>query len=137
MQAVRSRPYRAEDKYGCLRVFDTNVPKFFAPAEGAIFTEFLDKTVFQRPYLVFEIGSEIIACGGLQILEASKSAFLSWGMVAQPYHGQGIGRILTQARLRLARQTAGITTVTLHTSQHTKGFYEKFGFAAIKTIRDG
>lgn len=85
---------------------------------------------------MLETGDEIIACGGLQVLETTKSAFLSWGIVAQPYHGRGVGRILTEARLSLARQTAGITTVTLNTSQHTRGFYEKFGFVPVKITPD-
>lgn len=102
-----------------------------------MFVDFLDGPVLKRPYLVLRIQDDVIACGGLQVLETGKTAFLSWGMVAQPYHGKGIGRILTEARLNLARETTGITKVTLNTSQHTKGFYEKFGFVPVKSTPDG
>lgn len=137
MREVRSRDYTAVDRDACLNVFDTNVPNFFAPEERAMFTAFLDGPVLKRPYLVLDTGKDIIACGGLKVLETKGSAFLSWGMVARPCHGRGVGRMLTQARLNLARQTAGITTVTLNTSQHTKGFYEKFGFVPVKVTPNG
>lgn len=137
MYEVTPCPYESADKIGCLNVFDTNVPKFFAEDERAVFSDFLDGPVLKRHYLVLRIQDEVVACGGLKVLETGKSAFLSWGMVAQPYHGKGIGRVLTEARLHLARQTTGIKKVTLNTSQHTKGFYEKFGFVPVKLTRNG
>lgn len=137
MLEVTTHPYTRADRIECLKVFDTNIPKFFAKDERAIFAEFLDGPVLKRPYLVLQIKDEVVACGGLKVLEKDKTAFLSWGMVAQPYHGKGIGRVLTEARLRLARQTTGIAKVTLNTSQHTKGFYEKFGFVPVRSTPNG
>lgn len=97
----------------------------------------MDGPALELPYLVLRIKEDVIACGGLQLLDEGETAFLTWGMVAQPYHGRGIGRILTEARLNLARQTTGIAKVTLHTSQHTKGFYEMFGFVPFQCTPNG
>ncbi len=137
MMQITSRPYSIEDRPACLAVFDTNTPRFFAPQERAQYSEFLTSVVLERPYLVLQDGGEIIGCGGLKVLPDQKTAFLSWGMVASHYHGKGIGRLLAEARLDLARSIPQVETITLNTSQHTKGFYEKFGFIATTITPDG
>ena len=136
MQSIASRAYSIEDRSACLAVFDTNTPRFFALNERAQYSEFLTSAVLKRPYLVLQHGDEIIGCGGLKVMAAEKTAFLSWGMVARHYHGKGIGRLLAEVRLDLARSIPDVETITLNTSQHTKGFYEKFGFVAT-TITPG
>ncbi|NWJ23074.1 GNAT family N-acetyltransferase [Rhizobium sp. RM] len=136
VQSVSPRPYVLEDSVACLAVFDSNVPHFFAEAERAQYAEFLTGLALQRPYLVFEDGTGIIACGGLETLPEKRTAFLSWGMVARDHHGKGVGRLLTQARLELARNLPDVDSITLNTSQHTKGFYEKFGFVMTEVTPD-
>lgn len=133
IQEVFSRPYRVEDYEACLTVFETNLPKFFTADERNSFQEFLNGPVRERPYLVLEYHGEVIGCGGLAFGTERGSAFLSWGMVARPFHGKGLGKLLTEARLDLARAVPEIEKVTLNTSQHTQGFYAKYGFQA-KTV---
>ena len=67
MYEVTSCPYTSADRIGCLNVFDTNVPKFFAEDERAIFSDFSDGPVLKRPYLVLRIKDEVVACGGLKV----------------------------------------------------------------------
>ena len=137
VQSVVSRPYTDHDYKACLDIFDSNLPKFFDATERNEFCDFLNAKVKERPYLVFEYEGQVIACGGLAINRDEKSAFLSWGMVSNPYHGKGIGKLLTEARLELARSIPEIEKVTLNTSQHTQGFYSKFGFEMTKVTTDG
>ncbi|MBW9090582.1 GNAT family N-acetyltransferase [Rhizobium wenxiniae] len=137
MLSAKSRAYCIEDRLACLAVFDSNVPHFFALQERSDYIEFLGSEVLQRPYLVVQDGKKIIGCGGLNVIAAKNTAFLSWGMVARKYHGMGVGRFLAQARLDLARSIPQVQTVTLNTSQHTKGFYEKFGFVSTGVTPDG
>lgn len=138
MTGVEMRPYRSDDLPACLRLFDSNVPAFFAPPERAEFRMFLEEMdAPDRSYLVLELDDRIVACGGLWIDAAAGSARLSWGMVDRARHGRGLGTRLTTARLTAARAMAGIKSIGLATSQHTNAFYEKFGFSITSVTRDG
>ncbi|ADO43294.1 GNAT family N-acetyltransferase [Ketogulonicigenium vulgare] len=137
MTDVTTRSYQPADHDACLALFDGNVPHFFDPSERADYVAFLADQVLRRPYIVLEQAGRIIACGGLQVLADQRASFLSWGMVARDLQGQGIGRHLTMARIALARATEGVDKITLNTSQHTQGFYARFGFTPVKVTLDG
>ncbi|MCY1125993.1 GNAT family N-acetyltransferase [Frigidibacter sp. RF13] len=138
MNDILSRAYEPSDFDRCLSIFDGNLPDFFDPTERAEFIQFLhDTATWAAPYLVLEFDGLVIACGGLERAPGSRCAGLSWGMVDRPLHGTGLGTQLTEARLALARALPGIDEVILSTSQHTRGFYERFGFAVTQITRDG
>jgi uncharacterized protein (TIGR02569 family) len=123
------RPYEPRDRAACLALFDGNAPPFFAPAERADFEEFLDHP--PGAYLVVDDeGGAVVGCGGVTASRSSPSlGELTWGMVARTKHGKGIGRFLLLARLFLLAERPRITRVRLDTSQHTRGFFEREGFA--------
>lgn len=89
------------------------------------------------PYLVLEAGGQVLACGGLIPEPETGTASLSWGMVARGHHARGLGRQLTEARLALARGLPGVSALCLSTSQHTQGFYARFGFELTEIVADG
>lgn len=134
MSDIVSRPYEAGDFPACLALFDSNVPGFFASGERDEFCQFLG-SVNAGGYLVLVRNASVIACGGLVVAEGQ--AGLAWGMVDRALHGQGLGTRLMQARLALAQADPGIVDVTLATSQHTRGFYESFGFIVTGITPDG
>lgn len=132
------RPYVPEDCAACLALFDGNAPPFFDPGERAEFCAFLQALPHpDRPYLVLVRDGQVVACGGLVFDAAGRHASLSWGMAARGLQGAGLGRRLTEARLALARATAGIDAVILETSQHTQGFYARLGFEVCGVTQDG
>lgn len=131
------RDYTPQDRSGCLAVFDGNVPKYFAPAERADFSDFLDSKAVAWSYQVIERDGRIVACGGLAPDPQGASAGLCWGMVAGGLHGMGLGTLLTAARLKSARATPGVEQIRLDTSQHTQGFYRRFGFVVEGIVPDG
>jgi predicted GNAT family N-acyltransferase len=132
------RPYSLRDLAACLAIFDGNAPRFFAPGERADFAGFLEALPHaDQPYLVLERDGQVIGCGGLSIEPEKRQASLSWGMVARPHHGTGLGARLTAGRLALARATPGIDAVVIETSQHTQGFYARLGFAVRQVTPDG
>ena len=138
MQALVTRLFRPDDLAACLAVFDSNLPRFFAVEERDEFKAFLqNRTPTDDPYLVLQQESRIVACGGLSLEREKRQASLSWGMVDQNLHGQGLGRELTQARINLAKGMVGIDRLTLATSQHTRGFYERFGFVIQRLTPNG
>ena len=134
---ILSRTYRPEDMAGCLALFDSNVPLFFDESEREGFVGFLNDQALRWPYQVIERDGRIVGCGGHAVDADGGSVTLCWGMVDKGLHGQGLGRVLTEARIAAARATPGVLRVRLCTSQHTQGFYARFGFAAEKITPDG
>lgn len=133
---VRIRDYAPADLERCLRIFDSNVPAFFTPAERADFEAFL--RALPGPYLVLEgEDGEIAGCGGYAVVPEEGRADLCWGMIRQDLHGTGLGRVLTEARLARARSDPAVRVVALDTSQHTRGFYERFGFRTVSVTPNG
>ncbi|MCK4205156.1 GNAT family N-acetyltransferase [Brucella pituitosa] len=138
MDNLVSRQYRSRDFSACMAIFDSNVPTFFALQERKEFCEYLQSiNTAGMPFLVFLHKGSIVACGGLTIEPDKRQASLSWGMVGKAFHRQGLGTHLVEARLTLARSIPEIDELVLATSQHTHGFYERFGFVISKITPDG
>jgi len=133
------RDYTPADRDGCLAVFDSNVPRYFTPPEREEFAAFLE--ALPGPYLVVEDDAgAVVGCGGYAMGRGAADAHLCWGMVARERHGTGLGRLLLDARLERVHADAAdgsIEAIALHTSQHTRGFYERRGFRLERVTPDG
>ncbi|PQZ83833.1 MULTISPECIES: GNAT family N-acetyltransferase [unclassified Brevundimonas] len=134
---ILSRTYAPEDMAGCLALFDSNTPRFFDVSEREGFVGFLNDQALRWPYQVLELDGRIVGCGGHAVEADGISVALCWGMVDNGLHGQGLGKVLTEARIAAAWATPGVTHVILNTSQHTQGFYARFGFETQKVTPDG
>ncbi len=137
MTDTRVRAYDAADRAACLALFDGNTPTFFAAGERSDFAGFLDAHAASWAFQVVERSGGIVACGGHRVAADGETAGFCWGMVDRAQHRTGLGRILTQARLDAARATPGVRQVRLDTSQHTQGFYARFGFVVERVVPDG
>ncbi len=129
------RPYHLNDAAHCLRVFDSNTPRFFDPHERSGFVGFLQEPQRPQDYVVVESDGQIVACGGLASLDDETAGFV-WGMVDQRLHRQGVGKALALARIEQAH-AMGKHRVTLNTSQHVQAFYAGLGFVVVKVVADG
>jgi ribosomal protein S18 acetylase RimI-like enzyme len=128
--------YAPDDRDGCLEVFRTNLPVFFTPEEAEMYASFLD--ALPGPYLVVrDPDHRIVACGGYAVQESGTVADMCWGMVQRDLHGLGIGNVLTRARVERIRNDGSVREISLNTSQHTVGFYEKLGFEVVEVLADG
>lgn len=134
---VVARTYMPPDQHACLGLFDGNVPAFFSLSERQDFEQFLSGQALEQPYHVLECDGRIVGCGGLIVEEDGITAGLCWGMVDRQLQGPGLGRALTELRLRSAAAIPGVMQVRLDTSQHTHGFYARFGFEALNITQDG
>lgn len=138
MLKIVSRPYVATDLTACLAVFDGNVPDYFAPAEREEFSaHLLALPDAAAASLVMIHAGAVVACGGVTAGDTQGAARLVWGMVARDWHGRGLGRRLLRDRLAVARSLSGVRTVSLSTSQHTRGFYGAEGFVLTRIVTDG
>lgn len=128
--------YTPDFKQKCIDVFESNVPKFFAPEELQLFIDFLDHDIEDNYYVVKKDG-DIVACGGVFLDKTSDEAGLSWGMVHANHHKQGIGKTFTEYRIQLLKEVYPDKVYKVDTSQHTAGFYLKRGFKTVEVIPDG
>lgn len=131
---MKVRAYLDTDKDACLAVFRSNTPTYFAAHEEAEYAAFLDD--LPGPYFVGVDGDAIIACGGYA-MNAPGVAALCWGMVDRAHHKRGLGEILLRARLDAMSASHTVHAVEIQTSQHTQGFFERFGFVVQVVTSDG
>lgn len=129
------RTYSASDRQACVAIFQSNVPRFFRDHELASFTDFVDTS--DCPYFVVHGGREIVGCGGFGLRDGSHTADLCWGMVHKERQGKRIGAYLLFARLQAIANTTDAKHVRLGTSQHTEGFFRRYGFETQSHRPDG
>jgi ribosomal protein S18 acetylase RimI-like enzyme len=128
--------YSPDDRGGCLEVLRTNQPLFFTPEELDLFRSFL--SALPGPYLVVrDPARRIVACGGYALRESGTVADMCWGMVRRDLQGLGIGKTLTRARIERIMRHVSVREITLNTSQHTLGFYQRLGFETLGILTDG
>jgi hypothetical protein len=73
---MRVREYTTGDRDACLAVFDSNVPRFFTPAEREEYAAFLDAPL-PGPYLVVEDeAGVVVGCGGYALERGTADAHL-------------------------------------------------------------
>ncbi|MFZ4658789.1 MAG: GNAT family N-acetyltransferase [Caldilineaceae bacterium] len=133
---MKVRDYQTDDRESCLTLFDSNVPRFFAPHERAEFAEFL-ATSTDPYFVVLDDHGQIIGCGGYYLNRERATAGLTWGMVSNHLHRQGVGRLLLLDRLRRISQEPETTAVLINTSQHSYGFFAKIGFVVESIVENG
>lgn len=132
-----TRAYRPDDFNSCLALFEENVPTFLSAEERADFVHFLSHLADAWHYCVIEREGEVVAGAGYSISADGTTASLGWGMVHPKLHRKGLGTILLLARLQALRLIPDVECVLLDTSQHTQGFYARFGFVMKQVVRDG
>lgn len=136
MSSDRVRAFVESDVEACVALMRDNTPEFFTRSELADFEPWLMSNT--SPYLVIEDDTrEIIACGGYDVDADRESAGLTWGMVARSKHRQGLGSLLLGERLKRIAEDGRASQVVLDTSQHSRGFFERYGFRVVSVQPDG
>lgn len=136
---LKIRAFDTRDREGCLTLFDSNMPQFFAPHERAEFEAYLDDLEERGPngeYLVLEVDGKTVACGGYYVAPDG-TAGLAWGLVGRDSHREGFGTRLLLERLRRIARVQNAHEVVLDTTRQSRGFFERFGFEVVKITPDG
>jgi predicted GNAT family N-acyltransferase len=137
VEAMIFRQYDPADLKAVVSIFRSNIPKYFCDAEEDGLLDFL-AAHRAGGYYVVEADGEVIGAGGIALNEGVEATVsLCWGMVRSDHIGTGVGRRLTEFRINAAREDFGNVPIVLSTSQHTQGFYERFGFRLTEHTPDG
>lgn len=105
-------------------IFRSNIPKyFFAYEEKDLFED-----IPQFPYYVLLLNDKIIGAGGYALNSDTDTVSLCWGMIHNDYHKKNYGHELSKFRLDKIKEQFPGKTIVNNTSQHTTGFFEKYGF---------
>ena len=131
------RKYQADDLDALVAIFRSNIPKYFTPEEEPGLYSFINDRL--DDYYVVEVGGEVVGAGGIA-LNADidpQTVSLCWGMVREDHLGTGLGKALTEFRIQLAQEKYPGLALTIGTSQHTEGFYQKYGFKTVEHTPDG
>lgn len=128
MKDLKFRPCTADDYDACMKIFMSNTPQFFGSEEAGDFRKFLE--TLPCPYFVATLNGEVAACGGYGHDHAKGTVVLAWGMVRADLHKQGLGSFMLVERMKQIYEDCGEIVVQIDTSQHSKGFFAKYGFEA-------
>ena len=133
---VRSvRDFVHPDLDACVGIMQSNTPLFFTGGEVGEYAAWLAART--SPYLVVVEDEVVVACGGYRINRPQRTAGLTWGMVRRDRQRAGLGALLLTERLDRIRADGGASTVILDTSQHSRGFFERYGFQPSAEQQDG
>ncbi len=128
------KPYTPNDRAACLRVFDSNTPRFFTPEERSAFAAFLDALPGPFWVVLGQPDEGVIGCGGMSVPDEGRSAWLRWGMIAAEHHGRGIGRRLLEIRLRWIATQPMVETIRVATTGAVSPFFARMGFNLVQVI---
>jgi ribosomal-protein-alanine N-acetyltransferase len=127
----------------CVNIFTSNLPTYFDKDElpglvqwlaGQNKNELAYKNTLSESFFVGHINEMLVACGGYYICKNEKRASLAWGMVHNDWHGKSIGLQLLAFRVKDIIDKYPTYSITLDTSQHTFGFFEKMNFKTVKIL---
>ena len=133
---ITIREYKPSDRQACFDIFKSNAPLYFAEQELPLLENWLNakdknqiayKNNLAENFYVVEHESGIVACGGFYIT-AEQNAHMTWGMVKNSFHKNGIGKYLLLYRIEEIKEFYPGHSILLDTTQHTYYFFEKFGF---------
>lgn len=116
------------------KIFRSNIPRYFFEYEEEQLVHQLNHRIFD--YFVMIDEGQCIGAGGIG-LNSDETVSLCWGMIHQDYHKKKYGEALLLFRLeRITQNWPGKTVVNV-TSQHTTGFFEKYGFKVVSVKENG
>ena len=126
------RPFTAGDKNACMDILMSNTPRYFGVEDADEYRDFLDSPTCD--YFVVTQNDTIVACGGHGFHDRKQAFILAWGMVRADLHKHGLGKFLLTERLKKICSDFSDSLVKIETSQHSRGFFERFGFKTTNII---
>lgn len=128
------RAYLSSDKEAVLELIRLNTPQYFAPAEEADLSQYLEED--SKNYFVVEEDGKIIGAGGINFFPEEKLARISWDLIHPDQQGRGLGSQITKYRIEKIKNSGQVKEIQVRTSQLVYSFYEKQGFSVSQVVKD-
>ena len=132
VQDLHIRSFLPRDNVAARALITSGLRERFPEYQDEFNTDLFDIAAHHHAFLVGELERQIVATGGLKLEDASTVA-VSRMSVAGQARGQGIGRLMLEALLTLARDE-GFTRAVLLTGADwitATSLYERAGFRRI------
>lgn len=145
--SVTIRPYQIKDTQAILDIINYNILNSTALYDYTIRTFEQQKAILEDklskdfPVIVAEIGNEVVGFGmysEFRFREAYKFTVEHSVYVNQENHGKGIGKILLQELIVIAKNQKLHTMIAVidAENQSSVAFHEKFGFKTVGIIKE-
>ena len=145
--SVIIRPYELKDTQAILDIINYNIINSTALYDYNIRNFEQQKSILDDklskgfPVIIAEIDSEVVGFGmysEFRFREAYKFTVEHSVYVNQNFHGKGIGKILLQELIRLAKEQKLHTIIAVidEENQSSIEFHEKFGFKIVGVIKE-
>ncbi len=131
---IRFEKYSEKFLPNVISIFRSNIPKYFFDFEEKDLVE--DLPEINRTFYVMFLNEKVVGAGGYALNE-DDTVSLCWGMVHNDHLKQNLGKALLEFRLKEIEKVYPGKTITNVTSQHTTGFFEKYGFKILSVTKDG
>jgi predicted GNAT family N-acyltransferase len=130
------RKYEIADAATLTDIYISNIPLYFDSTELPEFEEFLrTDALHDCNYDVVIWKGKIIGAGGIAMNEDGR-VVMCFGLIDRAYHKMGFGKELLIHRIDMSRKIYPGKAMELDTSQHTYGFFEKYGFKTTEVVKD-
>ena len=144
---IKLRPYQTKDTQAILEIINFNILNSTALYDYKIRTYEQQKTILEEkinknfPVIVAELGGEVLGFGmysEFRFREAYKFTVEHSVYVNEDFHGKGIGRLLLEELIVLARKQNLHTMIAVIDSENQSSvdFHEKFGFSTVGIIKE-
>ena len=144
---INIRPYKTEDTQAILEIINHNILHSTALYDYNIRTYEQQKNILEDkisknfPVIVAELDGNVVGFGmysEFRFREAYKFTVEHSVYVNESFHGKGIGKLLLQELIALARKQNLHTMIAVIDSENQSSveFHEKFGFETVGIIKE-
>lgn len=144
---IKIRPYQAKDTQSILDILNYNILNSTALYDYNIRSYEQQKAILEEkinknfPVIVAELDGNVVGFGmysEFRFREAYKYTVEHSVYVNKNFHGKGIGKLLLQELIHLARKQKLHTMIAVIDSENQSSveFHEKFGFTTVGIIKE-
>ena len=144
---IKIRPYQTEDTQAILDIINYNILHSTALYDYTIRSYEQQKNILEEkinknfPVLVAELDGNIVGFGmysEFRFREAYKFTVEHSVYVNKDFHGKGVGKVLMQELIALARKQKLHTMIAVIDAENQSSveFHEKFGFKTVGIIKE-
>ena len=144
---IKIRPYQTDDTQAILDIINYNILHSTALYDYTIRSYEQQKNILEEkinknfPVLVAELDGNIVGFGmysEFRFREAYKFTVEHSVYVNKDFHGKGVGKVLMQELIALARKQKLHTMIAVIDAENQSSveFHEKFGFSTVGIIKE-